>query len=560
MKNSLLLLLALLCCLPVLAQQKFVPDALGRVNGPAFKKLIKERGYTLVGTYDTVSREPLQLYARVLKNNKWGFIDAQGREAIEPQFEHIEGFNFGLAKVKDTNGKYYLVNLKGKPVSAEYESIQENSYGVAVVSSGNKKGAIGLDGRVAVPLKFDEILTYPKGIIAICNEKSSLYNHRGELLTPKAYDRLRWYGRFLKAYKGDTFCLLNSETGKPITNEWYSDKNDFLSSLAAAKIDDAYIDHTVLLVKNGTHYFLLDEKGNRISDEYEEIEQAYGPYSMWYVGHKDNEQWLLNDTGKRRAKIKGDVEFVDDQGNFFVTEDEEGREHYFNLKMEELDFSAYDEIDEFAHGLAAVLKAGKYGFADYTGRLVIEAVYDDTQYNFNTNGIRAVKQNGKWGFIDSTGVVVQPFEFDRIDSRSRGSFYYVYKEGKMGVITYNGEQKLAPVYDVIDDLRQPRYKNEQQGWLKVRQNGKWGVVNKELELLVVPLYDEIISNATMALGDEFLHVKMDGNRYLVTQKGEPIMPLDGEISGWGHGGIVYALPDGKLYCTDLYGNEQLVDE
>lgn len=553
------LLLLILCCLPVLAQQKFVPDAIGRVIDPAFQKLIKERGYTLVGIYDTVSRNPVLLYARVLKNDKWGFIDVQGREVIAPQFTHIEDFSYGRAKVKDTNGNYYLVNLKGKTVSTGYESIREFNGGFAIVTSGDKEGVINPDGQQVLPLEFNEIRVYRKGILAICNEKFSLYNYKGRPLTPKPYDRLLWYGRFLKAYKGNTYCLLNSETGKPINNEWYAGESGFLSSLAAAKIDDAYIDHTVLLVNNGTYSFLIDEKGRQLGDKYEKIEEVYGPY---YLGYSGNDQWLLDETGKRIAKIKGYIESVYDGGNVFITDDD-GRNYYFNGKIEELDFSAYDEVKGFAYGLVAVRKAGKYGFADYKGRLVIDAVYDETQYISEAKGICAVKLNGKWGLIDSRGGVVQPFVYDHLSNN--GAYYDVFKDNKWGVVTYKGEEKLALVYDDINDLPKLRYKNEEPGWLMVQQNGKWGVVNKQFGLVVAPVYDELMTlnyGHTQALAwmdEKLLYVRKGSGKYLVTWKGEDVMPLDGDISDVNcqyKGLIVYTRQDGKLYRTDLYGNQR----
>jgi subtilisin family serine protease len=222
--------------------------------------------------------------------------------------------------------------------------------------------------------------------------------------------------------------------------------------------------------------------------------------------------------------------------------------------MEELDFSAYDEVTHFANGLATVKKAGKYGFADYTGRLVIDAVYDDIFNIGSNNGASAVKRNGKWGVIDNKGGIMVPLEFEIINSY--GPFCIISNEDKMGIITRNGEEKLAPVYDDIDDLRYMRYKGEQPGLFKIQQNGKWGVLNKKLELVVAPVYDEIIGNNAIWLDDKILHVKKGDSRYLVTINGEEIMPFDDDIMGlryqsWGL--IVFTKQD-KLYQADLYGN------
>jgi hypothetical protein len=292
MKNKLLLLV--LCCLPVLAQQKFTPDALGRVTDPAFRKLIKERGYTLVCSYDTLSLHPLQVCAPVLKEGKWLFMDLLGRE-VEP-----------LPNLKQLTNR--------KTPGDGYKGIRKDFKGVDIVSFDNKQG-VNLYGKVLLPPEFDNVFAYPRGIIAILNYKFSLYNYKGKLLTTTKYDCLKWYGPFLKAYKGDVFCLLNSQTGMPLNSEWYSDEKNFLNTLAAAKIDDAYIDYTVMLVNNGTHYFLLDENGAQLGDKYEYIAEVSGQY---YMGYNGADCWLIDEKGNRVAKsvkYPGETSMlIDDKG------------------------------------------------------------------------------------------------------------------------------------------------------------------------------------------------------------------------------------------------------
>jgi hypothetical protein len=61
----------------------------------------------------------------------------------------------------------------------------------------------------------------------------------------------------------------------------------------------------------------------------------------------------------------------------------------------------YDNAKDFSEDLAAVERAGKWGYIDKTGKEVVPCVYDDA-YAFH-EGLAQVKQAGKWGYIDTTG-------------------------------------------------------------------------------------------------------------------------------------------------------------
>ena len=61
----------------------------------------------------------------------------------------------------------------------------------------------------------------------------------------------------------------------------------------------------------------------------------------------------------------------------------------------------YDNYDDFANGLALVSKAGKKGFVNKKGELIIPCIYEDAMH-FN-DGLAPVKKGGRWGFLDSTG-------------------------------------------------------------------------------------------------------------------------------------------------------------
>ena len=52
-------------------------------------------------------------FSRVIKDTKWGFIDAQCNVIVKPKYDYMFDFSKGYAKVEE-NSKYAHVNTKGE--------------------------------------------------------------------------------------------------------------------------------------------------------------------------------------------------------------------------------------------------------------------------------------------------------------------------------------------------------------------------------------------------------------------------------------------------------------
>jgi hypothetical protein len=89
----------------------------------------------------------------------------------------------------------------------------------------------------------------------------------------------------------------------------------------------------------------------------------------------------------------------------------------------------YDNYDDFNNGLALVSKAGKKGYVNQQGKLVVPLDYDDAMHF--SDGMAAVKKGGKWGFLDSTGKEVIPCQYEDANSFASG----------LGIVAKNGRRK-----------------------------------------------------------------------------------------------------------------------
>ncbi|HMC99552.1 MAG TPA: WG repeat-containing protein, partial [Ferruginibacter sp.] len=124
----------------------------------------------------------------VYKDNKWGFIDKDGKYVIQPKYEEASSFFNGSAIVKD-NGKYMLINKKAQQVgTATFTGAAEPGIGGFPVAKGIKVGLVDGNGNTVIDFKYDNVLPLKEGRTwAFKNGKCALVDDKGKELTGFIY-------------------------------------------------------------------------------------------------------------------------------------------------------------------------------------------------------------------------------------------------------------------------------------------------------------------------------------------------------------------------------------
>lgn len=116
----------LLCLLSLSAygqNSKYYSD--GKTNDDEVQQLIKAKGYQALSGFDTVSIDPVLIYAIYFKNNKMGLLSHTGKEITPAIYESFPGlentsgsnqFSYHKHWTVKREGKYGMVNLLGKEV------------------------------------------------------------------------------------------------------------------------------------------------------------------------------------------------------------------------------------------------------------------------------------------------------------------------------------------------------------------------------------------------------------------------------------------------------------
>lgn len=143
---------------------------------------------------------------------------------------------------------------------------------------------------------------------------------------------------------------------------------------------------------------------------------------------------------------------------------------------------AIDSIGAFVHGLAAVLIAGKWGYLNTKGRILITPKYD-VAWNFSEY-LAPVNINGKYGYIDTTGRVVIKPNFFLAGVFSEG-LACVQVNGSLSFINTKGEVIIKNGFEEAYCFS--------EGLAAVKKGNKWGYINKNGLLIIKPEFDEVSS-------------------------------------------------------------------
>lgn len=353
------------------------------IGGAAWYFLTIRKDYSLEGlakaavNYDCIDGFHDGL-ARVVKGEKYGFIDKMGNEVIPCIYYIHEGeydydFHDGLAFVY-IGEKNYFINKDGKEAFPfNYDYADPFSEGLAYVSKDGHRAFIDTKGNEAFSLQ-DNFFPYfysvfSEGMLVVKNDdKYGYIDKKGNLVIPPKFE-----------YEDDEMSYM---THNP----------DFHEGFAVS-------------YKNGKYGF-IDKNGN------EAIPYIYDramPFSDGMaIVMKNGKYGYVDKSGKEVIACTFDDAFSFSEG---VAAVQEGDNYYVMDKSgkEVFSLSSYSKgygLFSYHEGLATVYKSvgngsSVSGFIDTSGKEVIPCIYTFcTQFS---EGLAVVMKDGVYGFVDTKG-------------------------------------------------------------------------------------------------------------------------------------------------------------
>ena len=425
------------------------------------------------------------------ENDKWGVIDSNGNNVINPSYEEMiiipnsKKDVFLVTYDVDYNAGTYstkALNSKNEEIFTEYnqiEAIQNKDdsnnlwyeQNVLKVQKDNKYGLINLDGKVLQEPQYDEI-TAVSGI-----------------------------ENAFKVKKDNLYGIVDNE-GKMILQPEYAD----IINLGDDNLS-GYI------IKNQEQkYGIVDYTASQVLEaKYDSIENVYG-----------NDLYVVTENGVKKV--------INKDGSDVLTQG----------------FDSVKEILSNKDNGIIFERAGKYGVMKLDGTVTIEPNYEDLDES--KSGFLIAKLNGKYGIIDLQQTEKIPYNYNSIEYNQSADIYIADDENyNTTLYNSNFEAKVQGMLlelnkdqgyikmSIGEDIKYYNFRFEEKTDKDIfpantlnmdKKDGKYGFVNKNGEVVVDYIYDD----ATEQNGSGYAGIKKDGKWGNIDSTGkivqEPIYNLD----------------------------------
>lgn len=493
MKFRFIFILGSLLITSAVNSQNFAPDRQGYISAPAFRKLIQQKGYQLVTTFDTVQRNPVLVAATVIKDGQRRKIDMKGEllplaKEWSPAITGQKGYVNDEIRIEEpaesrnkkpdpftqlyVNGKFGTEDklLKKTGLPAIYDGLEWWGNGVLQVKLSGKVGIALSNGNVLLPPKYDQIQEIrslkkvSKVYVVVQDRKMGLLDDKFKETCSVMYD-----------YISD--CS-NCDLSDRLLTTTINGKDGLITRSGKEVLPPTYdrirglLNKAPLLVSINKKYGLIDSLGKVVLDPiYDKVEYSfYDKLINITMGYPQSKHGLADLTGK--------------------------------IILQPI----YDYIQAFEKDSAIVNLKDKKGMIARSGKLLFDPIYE-TIRPYYTNNIVLLKKEGKVGAADFKGKLLLPFEYDDLAYGNKS--YYFKKAGISGIMNPLGKKIISLNYDDVT------YANN---YLIVKSKGKYGVINMAGEEIIAVKFDRFV-NTMGFLKDGTAEITLDGKRGIIDRYG-----------------------------------------
>ena len=130
-----------------------------------------------------------------VKGKKWGFVDDNGKIAIEPQYKGVGYFSAGLAWARTADGKIGYINKKGEwVIEPQFYAVKafDLESGLAAIEADNRWGYVDTKGNIIFFDETEKIYNFSEGLaIGRKNGKIGFLNNKGQWAIQPQFDSAR---------------------------------------------------------------------------------------------------------------------------------------------------------------------------------------------------------------------------------------------------------------------------------------------------------------------------------------------------------------------------------
>lgn len=337
---------------------------------------------------------------------RYGYLNYKGKEILKAEYNDIarvkeieDNNNSYLIHAK--NGQYGITKNENQILQNEYQSIRYDATNkIFVIEKSKKYGIANLDGKVIVPIQYDQIDITGIYLYAQNEQETTVYNNDGTI-----------------ADIDSNTSILNT------SNEQYKIK----------------INNT-----NGTKYGVINQEGTTlIEDKYNYIEYLNDNYFI--VSIENGKLGILDDKGATKIELNHDsLQKIQDTNLLQATLTENKTTQIYSKTMEKICEMQNASI-EVKNDYIKVYNETEIKYFNKDGKEL-----KNTEV-FSDNQLFVKVENNQYGFIDRNGTLVVDYKYDKAYEFNAYGFAAIRKNGKWGAINEEGQEVVAPIYEIQDE-------------------------------------------------------------------------------------------------------------
>jgi len=436
-------------------------------------------------SYDITNFKGKKEYFAVYSENKWGVINSLGETVIAPSYAEMiivpdstKDVFLCVYEINEETGIYKTkaLNSKNKEIFADYEQTEalenydtnQNVWyedDVLKVKQNGKYGLINLKGKNVLSCEYDDIYTL-KGIenslIVEKNEKVGLVDNNGRVIIETIYEEINPLGTenldgYITKNEEGKYGVIGANKEQKLENKYEkvehvvgnnlfviteAGKQKLINSKGTTILEEGFERITqilkdskgIIFVKDGLYGAMTIEGTVTIPNTYEDLKQLNNGY---LVAKQNNKYGLIDEKNNVKLYFNYNSINYNEALEIYVAEDTNFQSSIIDksfevkligilselnteskyIKMYINDEYKYYDLDFEEKQNTEVLKGntlflskkdGKYGYTNSKGEVVVEYIYDDATEQ-NKFGYVAVQKNGKWGSLDTEGnLVIEP--------------------------------------------------------------------------------------------------------------------------------------------------------
>ncbi len=408
--------------------------------------------------YDEMNSLPYKEGELLVKqNDKYGVINMKGNRLIEIAYDEIkvDGYytdenkyqNAGyIVLIKTQEGyRYGYLNHKGKEVlKSEYNAIsrvteiQENQNAYLIASKngqfGVNKNAENILGNEYQSIQYD---ANNKVFVIEKSKKYGIANLEGKVIVPVQYNQIDITGIYFYA---------QNEQGTTVYN------NNGTEAKIDANIAILNTDNEKYKIRinneNGTTYGVINQEGKQLIEEkYSYIEYLYDNYFI--ISNENRKLGIIDDKGTIKVEANHDSLQKIKNTDLIQASPDNKTIQIYTRNMEKA-CEMKDATIEVEDTYIKIFNEEEIKYFDKNGKeLKNTEVYKDHKLFVST-------KDGKYGFVDKEGKVIVDYKYDKAFEFNQYGFATIKKEGKWGAINEQGQEVAEPIYK-IENQKQPTF-------------------------------------------------------------------------------------------------------